>query len=104
MSFCPQSLVEVFKALADSNRLKILLFIQQPTAAGTGKFSCRDDTCLKDLAKHLNITLPTISHHIKELVRAKLIITQKEGKCLYCKINSARFKQTGAFLENFFNS
>ena len=35
----------------------------------------------------LNIGAPTISHHIKELVNAELITTEKRGKFLICWVN-----------------
>lgn len=70
-----------FKALADKNRLKILLFIyEQECKCGENKFSCQNETCIKDLSEQLDITMPTISHHIKELVKTGLITTKKEGK------------------------
>jgi len=99
-----KNLANVFKALADKNRLKILLFIyEQECKCGENKFSCRNETCIKDLSKQLDITMPTISHHIKELVKTGLITTKKEGKWVYCGIRKGKFKNINNFLNKFIN-
>jgi predicted transcriptional regulator len=42
--------------------------------------------------QNLNIGAPTVSHHVKELVHAGLITTERRGKQLVCTINSAMLK------------
>lgn len=97
-----KNLANAFKALSDKNRLKILLFIRkQECKCEENKFFCRNETCIKDLSKSLNITIPTISHHIKELVNAGFIMTKKEGRWVYCKINQKSFQKTHGFLNKF---
>lgn len=97
-----KNLAKIFKAFADKNRLKILLFIyKKECRCQENKFSCRNETCIKDLSKLLDITTPTISHHIKELVNAGLIITKKEGRWVYCKISQKTFQKTSNFLNKF---
>lgn len=77
---------KIFKALADENRLKILLFVyKKECKCKDSQPSCQNETCIKDLSKLLNITTPTISHHIKELVNAGLIITKKKGNGFIAK-------------------
>lgn len=99
------NLTKIFKALSDDNRLKILLFIYKEECKCQDKqLSCQNEACIKDLSKLLNITTPTISHHIKELVNAGLIITKKEGKCIYCKVNRKSFEKVCIFLSKFFNN
>jgi len=97
-----KTLGKIFKALSDENRLKILLSVYaKECKCSADKFSCRDETCIKDLSKLLDITTPTISHHIKELVNAELIITNKEGRWVFCKINQETFLKTNDFLNKF---
>lgn len=97
------NLAKIFKALADENRLKILLFVyKKECKCDENQLSCQNETCIKDLSKLLNITTPTISHHIKELVNAGLIITKKEGKWVYCKINRKAFEKAYIFSSKFF--
>ncbi|MDH4330398.1 MAG: metalloregulator ArsR/SmtB family transcription factor [Candidatus Moranbacteria bacterium] len=93
-----EKLDEIFKALADKNRLKILLFIhKQECRCRKNELSCQNEACIKDLAGLLGVTMPTISHHIKELVNAHLITTKKEGRWVYCKINKESFKEVSDF-------
>lgn len=97
-----ENLAKIFKTLTDENRLKILLFIhRKECVCKEEKFSCRNKTCIKDLSRLLNVTTPTISHHIKELVNAGLITTKKEGKWVYCKISQETFQKISNFLNTF---
>lgn len=97
-----KNLAKIFKTLADENRIKILLSIyKNECKCEEDKLSCRNETCIKDLSKSLNITIPTISYHIKELINAGFISTKKEGKWVYCKINQKTFKKPIGFLNKF---
>ena len=86
--------IEIFKTLSEKNRLKILLFIKKKQS-----FSCKSKTCLKDLSEHLNITLPTVSFHIKKLKEADLVFIQRKGKKVYCRINKKSFEKIDNFLK-----
>jgi DNA-binding transcriptional ArsR family regulator len=95
-------LTKIFKALSDKSRLEILSRIYK----GELKCKCdeeerRDATCIKDLSKSLNIALPTVSHHIKELINAGLITTRKEGRWVYCQINKKVLERACKFLSKF---
>lgn len=59
--------VQIFKALGDETRLKILLILSKRRI------------CAKGLAKHLNISEAAVSQHIKVLKDAGLIIGEKVG-------------------------
>jgi len=67
--------VELLKALADSSRLQILDML-----------SC-GPMCACEIMKKLNLTQPTISHHMKILVSAGLVDVVKEGKWMNYSIN-----------------
>ena len=62
---------ELFKALADPSRLKVLQLLSQPpantcTAAGT--------VCACDLEGELGLSQPTVSHHMR-LLRAQQLLS-----------------------------
>lgn len=96
---------KIFKALCDENRLKIMRFVyEKQCKCEDNQPSCQNDACIKDLSEVLNITAPTISHHIKELVNAGLVITQKEGRWIYCKINRNTIDYVHSFLGEFLNT
>ena len=58
----------VFKALGDDNRLKILMMLS------TG------ETNACDLMEELNISQPTLSHHLKILTDEGITKCEKDGK------------------------
>jgi len=93
-----------FKALSDENRLKILVYVQKRDLKcrlnKEGK--CEDQACIKGLHKHLKITLPTVSHHVKELSTAGLIVTKKQGRWSYLRINPEYFKKINTFISLFY--
>lgn len=59
---------KVFKALSDESRVKIILMLS------TGA----TNAC--DFMDELNISQPTLSHHLKILSEAGLVQMQKDGK------------------------
>ncbi|RJT96552.1 transcriptional regulator [Arthrobacter frigidicola] len=64
----------IFKALADPNRLRLLSIIKA-APAGT--------VCVCDLTDPLNLTQPTVSHHLKVLLDAGLLQREKRGIWAY---------------------
>jgi DNA-binding transcriptional ArsR family regulator len=67
---------EVFKALADPTRRKIL------------KLLGRGEMTAGDLAKHFDMTKPTMSHHFSILKEADLIDSRREGTTIYYSLNT----------------
>ena len=77
-------MAKIFKALSNENRLELYLKIAQAHESG---FEAGGKCWVSDISSCLNIGAPTISHHIKELVNAELITTEKKGKFLICRVN-----------------
>ena len=77
-------IAKIMKALAHEHRLALYLGIAQ----NKDKDSEFDAECsVREVAKALTLTAPTICHHLKELVNADLIVTEKRGKCLVARVN-----------------
>jgi ArsR family transcriptional regulator len=65
----------IAKALADPRRMQVLEVI-----AGEQECPCQQ------LTQHFPVSKATISHHIKELVRAGLVEAHKDGQFLHCEV------------------
>ncbi|MFL9484281.1 ArsR/SmtB family transcription factor [Chitinophagaceae bacterium LWZ2-11] len=61
---------KISKALSDANRIVILQHLRK-------RKECLYCTEVNDL---LNLTQPSVSHHLKQLVDADLLIPEKEGR------------------------
>lgn len=65
----------MFKAFCDENRIKIL----QLLSSGE-KCACR-------LLEELDVTQPTLSHHMKILCDSGIVVGRKEGKWMHYSIS-----------------
>lgn len=87
----------VFKALSDPARLKILAYLSHQDAAkccGT-----EEGICACDLEEVINLSQPTVSHHMKCLISANLVLGEKRGKWMFYRIDPKGF----AFIKTFVN-
>jgi ArsR family transcriptional regulator len=80
-------LADVFAALADPVRLRLLSFV---AAAG--------EVCSCDLLAPLGRSQPTVSHHTKVLADAGLITGQKRGRWVWWSIVPERIAELGEAL------
>ncbi len=79
-------MAKVFKALSNENRLELFLEILRVHE------TCFETECtdcmITDIMDTLNIGAPTVSHHIKELSNAGLVVTERKGKFLAARISN----------------
>ena len=64
----------IFKAFCDENRIRILHLLR-----GGEKCACR-------LLEEMNISQPTLSHHMKILCDSGIVVGRKEGKWMHYRI------------------
>lgn len=76
-----ESAVALFKALGDSNRLTILNLLRN------------DEKCSCELLGMLDITQPTLSHHLKILSDSGVITGRKDGKNIHYSISADFFEK-----------
>jgi DNA-binding transcriptional ArsR family regulator len=67
-----RQLLKIAKALSDGTRLRLLREI-----AASGEISCGE------LASRLPVAQPTVSHHLKVLEEAGLVVARREGQFNY---------------------
>jgi ArsR family transcriptional regulator len=71
-------LIRALKALADPTRFRM---VQEIAAAG--ELSCGE------VAERFDVSQPTISHHLKILLDARLLVQRTEGKHHYTSVDRA---------------
>ena len=95
--------VEIFKALSNPSRLEILKFVYESDVAGTyeGKLECCEKcSCMGDITERVHLAPSTISHHIKELVRAGLVNVEKDGKFVRLLPNPEALDTVSTFVDS----
>jgi ArsR family transcriptional regulator len=71
-------LAAMFKALADPVRLRVLSAI----AARAG-----GEACVCDVSDGLDVTQPTVSHHLKVLREAGLVTSERRASWVYYRVS-----------------
>ncbi|MGJ8687484.1 MAG: ArsR/SmtB family transcription factor [Spongiibacteraceae bacterium] len=85
-SITDDELAQAFKALANPYRLSIYREILRQQRDQIGPDD--DSGCLIfDFINKLDIGAPTISHHVKALVKANLIRVERNSKYISCYLN-----------------
>ncbi|MGE4584015.1 MAG: ArsR/SmtB family transcription factor [Sphaerochaeta sp.] len=74
-----EQLILILKALSDSNRLAIFLKLTEGEA------------CVCELLKVFSITQGTLSHHMRILSEADLVVGRRDGKWIHYAVNTATF-------------
>ena len=118
-----ERLAAIFKALSDRNRLAIFQTIRscccgivndaeaaaddaagsaeaQPRPAGEVDLPSDVGNSVSDIASRFDLSMSTVSHHLKELRNAGLIICEKRGQWVYCRPNPEALKDIEGFLED----
>lgn len=91
-----EAAAEVFKALSDPARLRILAHLaKNPQGACCGP---EPGVCACDLEAVTGLSQPTVSHHMKCLVAARLVRGQKRGRWTYYQIDPQGFALVKEFL------
>ena len=76
-----------FKALADPARLRLLSMIAD-----------RGEVCACDLVDPIGLSQPTVSHHLKVLGDAGLLLRRREGRWVHYRVDPDRLAILGEFL------
>ncbi len=91
----PEKLALIFKALADENRLRILTMLKQSGCCSIANSSRDKGMCACDIESQLDLSQPTISHHMKVLREAGLVSAEKVGPWMWYRRNEELLRQIG---------
>jgi len=75
------SFTQVFKALADDTRRRILQLLQE------------GDLTAGEIAAHFELSWPTISHHLNVLKQAHLVQDYRKGQNICYSLNTTVFQE-----------
>lgn len=71
------ALAELFKQVADGTRLRIFWIL------------CHSEECVINLSALMNMSSPAVSHHLKLLKGAGLVVSRREEKEVYYKASDS---------------
>lgn len=77
----------IFKAFCDENRIRIIKLLRS------------GEKCACELLEEINLTQPTLSHHMKILCDAEIVVSRKKGKWTHYSISEKGVKQAKECLE-----
>ena len=77
----------IFKAFCDENRIKILQLLID------------GEKCACKLLEAMNITQPTLSHHMKTLLDSGIVNGRKEGKWMHYSISKEGLEKAQEYLD-----
>ena len=66
-----QTVADIFKQLGDGSRIRIVWLL------------CHCEECVINLSSMVDMSSPAVSHHLKQLKSAGLIVSRREGKEVY---------------------
>jgi ArsR family transcriptional regulator len=92
-------LANIFKALSNENRLRLFEEIRTrgETAYRDGTIARVGGCLLQHVIDGLSVGAPTVSHHLKELVQAGLVETERDGKHVRCRVSQTALEALRRF-------
>ena len=86
-----ETLARVFKALGDPTRVRLISLI----AAHEGA-----EACVCDLTAPVGLSQPTVSHHLKQLVDAGLLVREQRGRWAFYRVVQRALDEAAAALSS----
>lgn len=83
-------IAEIFKALGDENRVEILIMLS------------KGEKCACKLLEELEVSQPTLSHHMKILCDSKLVNARKEGRWMHYSLSQEGMNEISNYLSDVF--
>jgi DNA-binding transcriptional ArsR family regulator len=87
----------VFRALSDPSRLAIYQLVRECCADDALHSTGDLRNSVSEIARRFDLSLSTVSHHLKELRTAGLIRCERRGQHILCTANPDVLKQIDEF-------
>lgn len=87
MELTDKKIAQIFKALCDENRVQIMKLLRS------------GEKCACKLLEELNVTQPTLSHHMKTLLDSGIVNGRKEGKWMHYSISEEGLEKAQKYLD-----
>ena len=84
-----KEIATMFKAFSDENRIQILEMLRE------------GEKCACHILEEMQITQPTLSHHMKILCDAGVVVGRKEGKWMHYSISESGLENVMKYLNQF---
>ncbi len=92
-----ERLSKLFRALGSPQRLALFERLRAAAIECSGEGA--SELCVCDMAGGVKLSLSTVSHHLKELKEAGLILCEKRGQRVLCSVNPEALQELQAFAE-----
>jgi ArsR family transcriptional regulator len=83
-------LAGTLKALSDPVRLRLLSVVASHAGG---------EACVCDISVGIDVSQPTVSHHLKVLREAGLLVSQRRGSWVYYRVVPEALQQLSALLD-----
>ena len=77
-----RTVADALKQLGDPSRLRIFWLL------------CHTEECVADIAEYVEMTSPAVSHHLRLLKSAGLIVSRRDGKEMLYRASDSDLAQT----------
>lgn len=78
----------VFRALAGPSRVRLVNLL-----------AANDSVCVCDLQEPLGLSQPTVSHHLKKLTEAGLLVREQRGRWAYYSLDRDALARVSALVD-----
>ena len=93
-----QDLAKIFRALGDPSRLAIFQLVRECCREDAGHSAGELRNSVSEIAGQFNLSLSTVSHHLKELRSAGLIKCERQGQHIFCSVNPEVLAEVERFI------
>lgn len=97
MTIDNKNMARVFKALSNEQRLNLFKMIFYWEKTMDENMCCGVEKAFTKACDCMNLSKSTISHHLKELQNANLLVCERKGQKISCQVNKELLKEIKVF-------